>query len=183
MFMKSLRLAVAAVGLLGSVFAAQVSAAPILFNFYVDFTAGPLNNQTFWGNLSVDSAGCPGGICSGQFHPLPTAPNTLLAFNITIAGSPFNLADDGATTVGFTAGQLTFIDYFGVNAAGNTLEIFGNPATQTAAAAFINAAGVTSPGIAAVPEPGTTALLGSALLAALAVGCLRRRDTGLQLRA
>jgi len=175
--MNSLRNALAALGLLVAAFAGQASAAPIFFNFHVDFTGGPLNHQTFFGNFSVDGNDCPGNVCTGNFTPANAA-HTLLSFNITVAGSPFNLADDGFTTVGLSSNLFTFVDYFGVNAAGNTLQILGNPTNPGAAAAFITAAGVTSPGIARVPEPGTLALLGGALVAALAFRARRKVADG-----
>ena len=67
-------------GLLAAVFgrAARV-AAPQFYNWYLDFTFGPLTGQEFRGTISVDGNACPGGGASG-ISPLPHPPLPIRCF-------------------------------------------------------------------------------------------------------
>lgn len=167
--MKSLRIAVAALGLFATAFAAQVSAVPLPFNFGVHFTTGPLSGQTSFGTITTDSNDCPANVCSGIFEP-DLAARTLLSFNITVGGIAFSASSDGGfpafPRVGFDAtGHFASIDFDGV-VAGNELAIVGSfnsniPPVVT----FDPLVGLTSVGAAVVPEPCTLLLLAGGLLA------------------
>jgi hypothetical protein len=184
--MKSLRIAVAVFGLVAAALAGPASAAPQFYSFVVSFfnvpNNGPVAGQHSTGVVSVDGTDCPAGICTGTFFPGDPA-HTLLAFNITVGGIAFSVANDSPPQFpqfGFDAlGHLNFLNYDGI-ANGNELILFGSlssPVTP-ALATFVSAQGSTSRGIAGIPEPGTAPLLGGALLAGLAFCWLRKRDTG-----
>ena len=118
--MKSLCVRVAAVGLLAAVFGGSAQAAPMFYNWYLDFTFGPLTGQEFRGTISVDGNACPGGTCVGNFtSPPPATSHPLLSLNITVGGVPFALANDTGFGSGFPdvtfnpLGQLSAVDYQG----------------------------------------------------------------------
>ncbi len=62
---KSLWVRAAAVGLLAALFGGSAQAAPQFYNWYLDFTVGPLAGQEAQGTISVNGAGCPGGSAWG----------------------------------------------------------------------------------------------------------------------
>jgi len=178
--MKSLCVRVAAVGLLAAVFGGSAQAAPVFFNWYLDFQpanqgGGPLSGREFRGTLSVDGDACATS-CNGVFRAMPPA-NTapLLSLDITVNGIPFTLTQDTGFGAGFPDvtiinGRLTQVDYQGVSggfvldtSAANVGELVafyqgtvGNPVPGTLSIARL-----------AVPEPSTIPLLGAALIAVL----------------
>jgi hypothetical protein len=178
--MKSLRVRVAAVGLLVAVFGGSAQAAPLFFNWSLNFISGPLNGQKAGGTLSVDGNDCPGGVCNGNFNPDSVA-KTLLSLNISVSGINFALANDtgfgsGFPDVTFTNGLLTGVDYQGV-VSGAPLAPFAVLDTSGANVGEVVAfylsntaipgtprAGSLSTGILRAPEPGTVPLLGAALI-------------------
>ena len=178
---KSLRVRVAAVGLLAAVFGGSAQAAPQFFNWFLHFTVGPLTGQDVRGTLSVDGSACPGGICMGMFTaPPPATSHPLLSLNITVGGVPFTLANDTGFGSGFpdvtfnSLGQLSAIDYQGLvifNGLPWTLDTSG--ANIGELVAFYQGTvgnptggsrGVSIAQLLAVPEPGTIPLLGAALI-------------------
>jgi hypothetical protein len=181
LMMKSLCVRVAAVGLLAAVFGGSAQAAPQFYNWYLDFTFGPLTGQEFRGTISVDGNACPGGRCVGNFTaPPPATSHPLLSLNITVGGVSFALANDTGFGSGFPdvtfnpLGQLSAVDYQGQVISGGlpyTLDTsganvgelvafyqgtVGNPVGRTLSIARLG-----------VPEPGTIPLLGAALIAVL----------------
>ena len=120
--MKSLRVGVAALGLLAGVLAGSAQAAPMFFSWDLNFTQGPLTGQDFQGTLSVN--GC-GATCSGNFTtPPPATPLSLLSLNITVAGVAFAINNDTGFGTGFPddgfdhLGHISAIDYQGVVTVG-----------------------------------------------------------------
>ena len=172
--MKLLRIAGAVLGLLVAPLAGVANAAPIFYNFSVNFASGPLAGQHRPGVITVDGNDCPGNICSGTFSPGDVS-HTLLGLDINVNGLAFMASSDtGFPTfpqISFNTGALSFIDYDGrVN--GNELQLFGafpppgNPSPGPIAL-FIPVSGPASQGTVAAPEPGSMALFAGALMASL----------------
>jgi len=189
LMMKSLRARVGAVGLLAAAFCGNAQAAPIFYNWFLDFFQGPLHGQVAAGTLSVDGNDCPAGICSGTFNP-DNVGKTLLSLNITVGGVPFAMANDTGFGSGFpdvtfnTLGRLTGVDYQGVvTSAGIQYELDTSNANVGEVVAFFQTSNPTNPNtrslavLAAVPEPGTLPLLGAAVLAGILLAWRRRYRT------
>jgi hypothetical protein len=163
------------------VFGGSAQATPQFYNWYLDFTFGPLTGQEFRGTISVDGNACPGGRCVGNFTaPPPATSHPLLSLNITVGGVSFALANDTGFGSGFPdvtfnpLGRLSAVDYQGLVISGGlpfTLDTsganvgedvafyqgtVGNPVGRTLSIARLG-----------VPEPGTIPLLGAALIAVL----------------
>jgi hypothetical protein len=182
--MKSLRVGVAALGLLAGVLAGSAQAAPMFFSWDLNFTQGPLTGQDFQGTLSVN--GC-GATCTGNFTtPPPATPLSLLSLNITVGGVAFAINNDTGFGTGFPdvtfdhLGHISAIDYQGVVTVGaNTFVLDTSGANVGENVAFYQGAlgapifGTLSIARLAVPEPGTIPLLGAGLIGVLLAG--RRR--------
>ena len=127
--MKPRRLGFAALGLIAALVCAPIKAAPLFFNFDINFTTGPLSPQTFHGSLSVDSTDCSTSfICSGVFQPNSVS-HTLLSLSVTIAGIAFSASSDTGfpnfPQITFNSlGAITNINYDGLVGSGtNAREI------------------------------------------------------------
>jgi hypothetical protein len=185
--MKLLRIVGAVLGLLVAAFAGAAHAAPIFYRFNVDFTSGPLSGKVFPGLITVDGNDCPGNVCSGLFSPSDVS-HTLLGLDVNVNGIAFLASSDTGFPafphITFASGRLSAIDYDGL-VNGNELQLFGSfppPGNTSPApiALFIPAAGFgSSQGIVAAPEPGTMTLFAGALVAALALGGLRKRKANI----
>jgi len=184
--MKPPRLGFAAFGLIAALVCMPVKAAPLFFNFDINFTTGPLSPQTFHGLFSVDSTDCSTSfICSGVFQPNSVS-HTLLSFSVTIAGIAFSASSD----TGFpnfpqitfnNLGAVTNINYDGLVGSGtNAREIELNFGIATWFNPF-NTAFVVSQGNVVprgqVPEPGTISLLAGALMVAFLLARRRKPRT------
>ena len=154
--------------------AARSEAAPILFNFTVDFDDGALAGRSFQGSFSVDGSDCPGGICDELFSPDDLA-HTLLSFDVTIDGAPFDITADSLYPSGpfvqFSAGNILLI-YFSDSQLLPLLSILSSNVFFFDAVGTFSGGSVTN--IQAVPEPATMTLLGLGL-AALGVRRWRQR--------
>jgi hypothetical protein len=187
--MKSLRVGVAALGLLAGVLAGSAEAAPVIFGWDLFFTQGPLAGQDFRGTLSVN--GCPTSTtCSGNFAaPPPATPLSLLSLNITVAGVAFAINNDTGFGSGFpdvtfdNSGHLSAIDYQGVVTVGaNTFVLDTSDANIGENVAFYRGAvgapifgSVSIARLGVVPEPGTIPLLAAGVIGVLLAG--RRRGS------
>src|SRR5205814_937203 len=107
--------------------------------------------------------------------------------DVTVRGLAFTMSSDSGFPsfphVSFASGRLSFIDYDGL-VSGNELQLFGAfpPPGNTSPgpiALFIPVSGPSSQGALAIPEPGTMSLFAGALVAALALGRLRKRKANL----
>lgn len=184
--MKLLGIAGIVLGLLIAPLAGVANAAPLFYYFNVDFASGPLSGHLFPLIITVDGNDCPGNICSGAFSP-NDASHTLLGLDVNLNGIAFMASSDTGFPsfphVSFASGRLSFIDYDGL-VNGNELQLFGAfpPPGNTSPgpiALFISASGASSLGTVVVPEPGTMSLFAGALVAALALGRLRKRKANL----
>lgn len=184
---KSLWVRVAAVGLLAALFGGSAQAAPQYYNWYLDFTVGPLAGQEARGTVSVNGNGCPGGTCVGNFAAAPpVVTDQLLSLNITVGGVAFTMANDTGFGSGYPdvtfgpTGRLTGVDYQGqVVSGGVTYTLDTSDANVGELVAFYPGAvdsptGPISIARLGVPEPGTIPLLGAALIGVVLIA--RRRQ-------
>jgi hypothetical protein len=191
LMIKSLRVRVAAVGLLAALFggSAQATPSPQFYNWYLDFTVGPLTGDFVRGTIAVDGNDCPKGTCVGNFTaPIGAVPEplALLSLNITVDGVPFMMSNDTGFGSGFPdvtfgpSGNLVGVDYQGQVTFGGltyTLDASGaNVGLPFQVAFYQGPVGFPTLGqqgisIAALgaPEPATIPLLGAALIVALLI--------------
>jgi hypothetical protein len=191
LMIKSLRVRVAAVGLLAALFGGSAQATAQFYNWSLDFTVGPLTGDYVRGTISVDGNDCPKGTCVGNFRAEPPAtPLQLLSLNITVDGVPFTLANDTGFGSGFPdvtfgpLGNLVNVDYQGQVTFGGltyTLDTSGSGGTGTTVGNFgpefyqgpvgfptLGPQGI-SIAVLGAPEPATIPLLGAALIVAVLI--------------
>jgi hypothetical protein len=166
-----------AAGLLCALLWTSAAAAPITFEFVVEWAAGPLEGSTDRGIVSADGDDCPGGVCTGVFSPADPA-GTLLELTIEVDGRVYDIAADlGFPTfpqVTFSGlGAITNIDYEGL-VSERQLVLSGGVATYFPPS-FPGGPDRSFGFFRQVSEPGSLALLGSALFLA---PWLRRRVGG-----
>ncbi len=187
---KSVWVRVAAVGLLAALFGSSAQATPQYYNWYLDFTVGPLAGEDVRGTISVNGNDCPKGVCVGNFDtPIPpatTTPLQLLSLNITVDGVVFTLSNDTGYGSGYPdvtfgpLGNLVVVDYQGQVTQGGvtyTLDTSGASLGQLVAfypGAVDSPTGPISIATLGAPEPATIPLLGAALIMAVLIA--RRRQ-------
>jgi hypothetical protein len=190
LMIKSRWVRVAAIGLLAALFGGSAQAAPQFYNWYLDFTVGPLAGQEAQGTISVNGAGCPAGKCVGNFTAAPpVVTDQLLSLNITVGGISFAMANDTGFGSGFPDvtfgpnGVLSGVDYQGqVVSGGVTYTLDTSGANVGDLVAFYRGpVGSPAPGTLSiarlgVPEPGTIPLLGAALIGVVLIA--RRQASG-----
>jgi hypothetical protein len=99
-------------------YAGSLDAAPLFFDFSLNFNSGSLDGQIVPGRVAVDGDDCPGGVCNGTFTPDPYDDQfDLLLFEVTIDGVPFAMWNDGShpfyPEVVFANGLLATLNYSG----------------------------------------------------------------------
>lgn len=170
--------ALAAIAVLGILFAAAANATPVNYDFTVTATSGPLDGTVSHGTFSFDSS----SVTPGTWN---RATGLLTAFDFTWNGTTYNAATANTGTLSFDgAGHLT--DFmFGTHCSAGECSFAIAPETWFAwSDAFFyslptGASGggsVTfSPAATSVPEPAALGLFGFGALLIGAFVSLRRR--------
>jgi hypothetical protein len=171
--MKRLRHVLGLVGIAFLGFCHTAQAGAVAYGFGVDFTSGPLSGQSARGFIGLNC----GSSCNGTFTP--SDPLTkLTAFNITVGGLSFSMADD----LGFSTGLFPYVtlvddkvsvfDYSGLlNRAAGDRQLNLSYAFGAGGALFFDPSFVTTEpsfgviGPVQIPEPTTLPLLSAAIVA------------------
>ena len=160
-------------GLLGLLLWTSATAAPLTYEFHLNWSAGPLAGTIDVGHLVIDGDDCAGS-CSGVFSPGDAAA-TLLDLSIEVGGLLYTAIDDGLfpvfPQVTLSAGHLVNIDFEAL-VGGMQLVLFEGLATHFPPG-FPSGPDRSFGFVSFVPEPGTALLVASALLL---VPALRRRS-------
>lgn len=109
--------------------AGPAQAAPLGFDFEIEFTSGGLSGNKYTGGFVIDDSTFSGTGTETFTSTGSFSGDTLLSFDITVAGFAYTITDDNLfpvyPRVGFTDDVVTYIDY-----STGIFSIFYDPVAQ-----------------------------------------------------